>query len=194
MFLEDEHLCIIIDTVNNIDSRYTRTDWKNVLLKDYEMYEKKLNENNSLLKIHLTKDYFNYVVKDLDNMCIGTCTKNIIRRRTSVNNVYINNNAYELLRSKLNVFGKRKIGGIFPIHKFYYENGLYIIKIRIMDCEKLKLDEECKVCYEENKYARKNGYFKCNHTIICDDCFKSLSKKCCPYCRSQVSILEHQPT
>lgn len=180
MYLENECLVVIIDSDLNIDARFKRMDWKKYLLEDYKRYEKNLNENNSHLKIHLTKNYINYIVKrNDDNLC-----PNIINRRTAVENYYVKNDAFELMKSKLNVVGKRKLIGYFPIKQFIYENGRYLIKIQIKEFNKITLYEECKVCFENNKLVRENGYFKCMHNIICDDCFKLLSKKCCPYCRS----------
>ena len=107
-----------------------------------------------------------------------------LKRRTAIENYYVKNDAFELIKSKLNVVGKRQLIGYFPIKKFVYEEGAYLIKIQIKEYNKIILEEECKVCFENNKYVRENGYFKCGHNIICDDCFNLLNNKCCPYCRS----------
>jgi hypothetical protein len=63
--------------------------------------------------------------------------------------------------------------------------GVYSLFIPIVHRELVLMKTECIVCLEANKQKPALGFFNCNHTDLCAECYQNLNRALCPLCRAK---------
>jgi len=152
--------------------------------KSYKMRYMNKMDNYIITSKNMKKYYFIYI-KSIGRKFI---TLELLIKFTSLSSY-----ALEKIFKIPNIYDKDYIkilkelqGKILEINDIKYSfdaNKIYFCEINYIHHNLIHLPN-CSVCLEENKLFRENGYFNCIHNIICDDCYKKLQVKICPYCRS----------
>jgi len=175
----------------------------------------RMNDFKNMIIVDLTSDFLlsKKYKKPLTRFIKQSILKTIIQNNenenysikvfTNSNNVinisyWFDNGCYqhEIFRSAISPFccnkealEKLKLLSIFinPHCNFHtiQLNGVYTLFIPIINREFEIMKNECIVCLEANKRTCEKGFFQCNHTDLCVECYQNLNRVVCPLCRAK---------
>lgn len=193
IFFQGSHLCVVMDSLDEIANRYISMGHRNVRLGKLRHITQQVYGRTYVLSMFRKRKYiycrlFDY--NDHTNWYASCRVRVPIKHKYYYDQFHIESmNRHSSYRIDYDFF-LNSIAKPFP--HFLVErmvvnpDGEFVVKIPLVpnpEPEGEPMTEECIICYETGKRGM-SKYFQCEHAQLCCECFHRLKQPCCPLCRS----------